>query len=325
MGPIRARQHREALAAHDRQLRGLGRELPGELRGSYGAGRRGDRTPRGATARGDATCYERAIRSARANGFVHHEALAHELAGRFYLQRGFETAGSAHLRHGRACYALWGADGKVRQLDELYPHLRQSEPAPDARGTIGAPIEHLSSQRFSTCRMPCRARLCWRSSSRRCCARPSSTPARNVGCSCCRAVANYRSRRKRASAAVLSLSVCAKRPFPRLSFRSRWSVMPRARQETRDSGRCGGPQSVFRRRVHRQAACPVGTLLAPRETGRACWRAVPREQRRLARVHAIPHRVSSPSWSRRPRSRSRTRTSTPISTKRKRTWRRHNG
>src|SRR5207249_12303622 len=77
------------------------------------------------------------------SGFVHHEALAHELAGRFYLQRGFETAGSAHLRHARACYALWGADGKVRQLDELYPHLHQAEPAPDARGTIGAPIEHL--------------------------------------------------------------------------------------------------------------------------------------------------------------------------------------
>src|SRR5467141_3868968 len=87
--------------------------------------------------------YERAIQSARANGFVHHEALAHELAGRFYLQRGFETAGSAHLRHARACYALWGADGKVRQLDELYPHLHQAEPAPDARGTIGAPIAHL--------------------------------------------------------------------------------------------------------------------------------------------------------------------------------------
>ncbi len=31
----------------------------------------------------------------------------------------------------------------MRQLDELYPHLRQAEPAPDARGTIGAPIEHL--------------------------------------------------------------------------------------------------------------------------------------------------------------------------------------
>src|SRR5262249_7182698 len=57
--------------------------------------------------------------------------------------RGFETAGSAHLRHARACYALWGADGKVRQLDERHPHLRQPEPTPDARGTIGVPVEHL--------------------------------------------------------------------------------------------------------------------------------------------------------------------------------------
>ena len=50
--------------------------------------------------------YERAIHAAHAHGFVHHEALAHELAGRFYLQCGSETAGVAHLRHARACYAL---------------------------------------------------------------------------------------------------------------------------------------------------------------------------------------------------------------------------
>src|SRR5207249_9704951 len=83
------------------------------------------------------------------SGFVHHEALAHELAGRFYLQRGFETAGSAHLRHARACYALWGADGKVRQLDELYPHLHQAEPAPDARGTIDRKSTRLNSSHVS--------------------------------------------------------------------------------------------------------------------------------------------------------------------------------
>src|SRR5712664_3346645 len=87
--------------------------------------------------------YERAIQSARANGFVHHEALAHELAGRFYLQRGFETAGYAHLRHARACYALWGADGKVRQLDQLYPHLGKEELVPGPTSTIGAPVEQL--------------------------------------------------------------------------------------------------------------------------------------------------------------------------------------
>ena len=34
--------------------------------------------------------YEQAIRSARANGFVHNEALANELAARFYAARGFE-------------------------------------------------------------------------------------------------------------------------------------------------------------------------------------------------------------------------------------------
>ena len=37
----------------------------------------------------------------------------------------------------------WGADGKVRQLDEMYPHLREEEPAPAPTSTIGAPVEHL--------------------------------------------------------------------------------------------------------------------------------------------------------------------------------------
>jgi GAF domain-containing protein len=33
--------------------------------------------------------------------------------------------------------------GKVRQLDQLYPHLRQQEPAPGPTSTIDAPVEHL--------------------------------------------------------------------------------------------------------------------------------------------------------------------------------------
>src|SRR3989441_2107413 len=135
-------QHVEALAAHHRQLAVWAEHRPErfENRAALVSAEIARLEGRELDAM---RLYERAIQSARANGFVHHEALAHELAGRFYLQRGFETAGSAHLRHARACYALWGADGKVRQLDELYPYLRQAEPAPDARGTIGAPIEHL--------------------------------------------------------------------------------------------------------------------------------------------------------------------------------------
>src|SRR5579864_2442337 len=34
--------------------------------------------------------YEQAIRSAHTNGFIHNEALANEIAARFYLTRGFE-------------------------------------------------------------------------------------------------------------------------------------------------------------------------------------------------------------------------------------------
>jgi PAS domain S-box-containing protein len=37
----------------------------------------------------------------------------------------------------------WGADGKVRQLDRLHPHLREDEPVHGSTKTIGAPVEHL--------------------------------------------------------------------------------------------------------------------------------------------------------------------------------------
>ena len=48
---------------------------------------------------------------------------ANELTGRFHLDRRHETTGLAHLRNARAGYDRWGAAGKVRQLDQLYPQL----------------------------------------------------------------------------------------------------------------------------------------------------------------------------------------------------------
>jgi PAS domain S-box-containing protein len=86
--------------------------------------------------------YERAIHSARANGFVNNEAIANELAARFYAARGFEEIAHLYLGNARRGYLLWGADGKVRQLDQLHPRLRD-ERAPGPTGTIAAPVEHL--------------------------------------------------------------------------------------------------------------------------------------------------------------------------------------
>ena len=87
--------------------------------------------------------YEQAIRSARANGFIHNEALAYELAARFYAARGFETFARAYLQNARYGYLRWGAEGKVRQLDRALSAAQGGRTAPGPADTIGAPVEHL--------------------------------------------------------------------------------------------------------------------------------------------------------------------------------------
>jgi len=87
--------------------------------------------------------YERAIHSAHANGFIHNEALANELAARFYAARGFEKIAHAYLREAKYSYLRWGATGKVRQLDELHPQLREQNPLAGPTSAIGVPVEHL--------------------------------------------------------------------------------------------------------------------------------------------------------------------------------------
>jgi PAS domain S-box-containing protein len=86
--------------------------------------------------------YEQAIRSARDHGFVQNEGLAYEVAARFYLARGFEIFANAYLRNARSCYLRWGADGKVRQLDRLYPRLAALE-GHRPTDTIGTPARQL--------------------------------------------------------------------------------------------------------------------------------------------------------------------------------------
>src|SRR4030095_346035 len=81
--------------------------------------------------------------SPRQNAFVHLEGLAHELAGRFYDVRGFETSTRAHLREARHCYLRWGAEGKLRHLDQLYPYLRPQERVSDADSAISARVQPL--------------------------------------------------------------------------------------------------------------------------------------------------------------------------------------
>src|SRR5262249_35568146 len=86
--------------------------------------------------------YERAIRSAHSNGFVNNEAIAYELAARFYAARGFHKFADAYLLEARYCYQRWGADGKVAQLDRLRPDLKTGLPSAPTSAIL-APTELL--------------------------------------------------------------------------------------------------------------------------------------------------------------------------------------
>jgi predicted ATPase/tRNA A-37 threonylcarbamoyl transferase component Bud32 len=87
--------------------------------------------------------YEQAIQSAHENGFVQNEALAYEVAARFYLARGFEAFAHTYLRNARNCYERWGAFGKVKQLDERHPRLHEDRLPISTAATIGTPVGQL--------------------------------------------------------------------------------------------------------------------------------------------------------------------------------------
>jgi PAS domain S-box-containing protein len=135
-------EHFEALVAHHRQLEIWAENCPDNFENR--AALVGAEMARIQGRELDAQhLYEKAIRSSNANGFVQNEALANELAARFYLARGFEKIAYAYLRDARYNYVRWGAAGKVRQLDELYPQLKADEQAAAPTSTIRTPIEHL--------------------------------------------------------------------------------------------------------------------------------------------------------------------------------------
>ena len=140
--PANGKQHVEALAGHYRQIEVWAQHCPDNF-ANRAALLRAEIARIEDRALDAMELYEQAIRSAQANGFVQNEALAYELAARFYAARGFEQISDVYLRTARYRYVRWGADGKVRQLDRLYPYLRENEPVPGPTSTIGAPVEHL--------------------------------------------------------------------------------------------------------------------------------------------------------------------------------------
>ncbi|MEG4508132.1 AAA family ATPase, partial [Microcoleus sp. F6_B4] len=67
--------------------------------------------------------YDKAIALAKENEYINEEALAHELAAKFYLEWGKEKLAQPYLIDAYYAYAKWGAKAKIDHLEQRYPQL----------------------------------------------------------------------------------------------------------------------------------------------------------------------------------------------------------
>jgi predicted ATPase/signal transduction histidine kinase/GAF domain-containing protein len=67
--------------------------------------------------------YDRAIAGAKVNEYIQEEALANELAAKFYLEWGQEKFAAGYMQEAYYCYSRWGATAKVADLEKRYPQL----------------------------------------------------------------------------------------------------------------------------------------------------------------------------------------------------------
>ncbi|MBC7659381.1 MAG: diguanylate cyclase [Chitinophagaceae bacterium] len=72
------------------------------------------------------THYDLAIAGARTEHYLQDEALANELAAKFHLKHGRQTAAYAYMKRARYNYERWGAHAKSRQLEERFPQMLTS-------------------------------------------------------------------------------------------------------------------------------------------------------------------------------------------------------
>jgi len=67
--------------------------------------------------------YDKAIKLAKENQFIQEEALANELAAKYYFQNDRINIAELYMREAYYCYFRWGAKAKVKQLEDKYSQL----------------------------------------------------------------------------------------------------------------------------------------------------------------------------------------------------------
>jgi PAS domain S-box-containing protein len=88
--------------------------------------------------------YDRAIAGAKENSYIQEEALANELAAKFYLDWGREKIAQVYMTEAYYGYVRWGAAAKVTDLENRYPQLLAST-LRDSSGSFKKKSTHSSS------------------------------------------------------------------------------------------------------------------------------------------------------------------------------------
>ena len=83
--------------------------------------------------------YEQAIAAAKDSHYLQEEALANELAARFYLEWNKERVAAGYMQEAYYGYLRWGAQAKAAQLEQTYPQLLDAiaQPTPQMLTTNG--------------------------------------------------------------------------------------------------------------------------------------------------------------------------------------------
>ncbi|MEM7031047.1 MAG: serine/threonine-protein kinase PknK, partial [Chloroflexota bacterium] len=97
--------------------------------------------------------YDEAIALAQTHQFMQDEALANELAARFYLDQGRDRIAQVYLQEAHYAYRRWGAKAKVSAFEAAYPHFRPQTSAPrlsttqtTQTGTVSTTGTHISAE-----------------------------------------------------------------------------------------------------------------------------------------------------------------------------------
>jgi signal transduction histidine kinase/ActR/RegA family two-component response regulator len=92
--------------------------------------------------------YDQAIQTTHDNEYLHHEALANELAAKFYIARGQPKIAGLYVTESHYLYGLWGATRKAQDLEETFPRWLAKTPeraytrtTPSTRDAAGAKLD----------------------------------------------------------------------------------------------------------------------------------------------------------------------------------------